>query len=211
MGLADRYGKGIFSKGFFLGTVPSNYLGLRLRSVFRSKLMPVCRGLTDIQCGFKILPVKVGMEMVKGINNYDNMFDSEILLLTDKLYGKNGGKISSVGIVWLHSVALTTNTSDFGGGEFSIKYGKTHYKQLKQIIDIHNVWYKDSKDCDATWVKWISKLTWQEYFHIAQVLYSKISTFDVHTYDPTIEDLEKILKEKYPQTAPKMVPFDDKK
>lgn len=230
--IGDRYEKGIFSHGYVMGTFKTNEVALKLRSIFRGHLMPPFKKLYDTQTGFKIFTKRCIERVLPELKEYTGMFDMELLLKSfevsvraqaaDADAAKDDEKkqkeaadvdvgeiIYSTGVVWLHSTE-ETNFGEFTDGVFTVEYGWKHYNQLKEMISIYNNNFKDSALCDKQWVQWILDLSWKDYFHLCQIVYCQ--GIDVYKWHPTLDDLQKMIKEeKYPEKAPAFVEDPSKK
>jgi len=214
--IADRYSKGIFSHGHVMGTFKTNEVALRLRSLFRGRLLPPFRNLNDTQCGFKVFERECIEKVLPTLKAYQGMFDMELLLKSYDVFAGEakgdsvdlGELIYSSGVVWLHS-AEETNFGVFTPNEFTNEYGWKHFNQLQQIIAIHRGNYAESTLCEKEWVEFITTLSWKQYFQICQIVY--LRGIDVKQWSPDIEDLRAMLNEKYPENAPKWIEDPSKK
>jgi hypothetical protein len=233
--IADRYAKGIFSDGDIIGTFKTNAVAMRLRGFFRGKLLPPFRQIDDSQCGLKVFSRHCIEKVLLHLESYQGMFDMELLMKIHDLFSVDKVKeqikdmeleadaaadhdekgdenevanqhqpIWPTGIVWLHSAEESNfSTAQFTSEQFTNGYGWKHFNQIQEIIAIHNRNYKESALCEKEWVNFIAALNWKQYFQICQILF--LRGVEMRTFCPEIKDLEALIKEEYPEDAPKWI------
>eukprot|EP01084_Bolivina_argentea_P192511 330466_1 len=215
--IGDRYlNTGISSGGETMGDTIRFGLIFHVRHIFRRELLQPCRNFYDTQCGFKLMSHASLNKILYKIESYKSMFDQELLLTMEDEFNNS---ILMEGIVWLHSV----EESNFAMGDddgkedetkISVKYAYGYYKQLQEIINIHITRYKNSNKFNKEWVEWIKKLSWKNYYHLCQCLFSRIDKLgngDITQYYPTIQQLNDIIaKEELPKDVDKFVENPDK-
>ncbi len=145
-------------------------------------LLEPLRGITDTQCGFKAFDARVVHELVQGMSERRFAFDIELLLRTILSNPDVPRPISTVGVGWVDSEALSTTTNL-----------QPYHAMLQSVAGMYRRYLVAAPEAEE-FARFIERLSPDEWRVLANNVPPEVASRDPRVFDEwrgvSVQDLE---------------------
>jgi len=134
-------------------------------------LLEPLQGITDTQCGFKAFDARVVQRLVGGMRERRFAFDIELLLRAILADPRDRCAVSTAGVAWVDSEALST-TTDL----------QPYHAMLQSVVAMYRR-YLDATPAADAFAKFVERLSPEDWHDLAQSVPAEIACRDPRQFD----------------------------